>query len=60
MAKTVGSPFRLLVVWLDALLLALLAGNNPRRALLGLLVTAAGLPVSLIFFRQRKEHDTTR
>jgi hypothetical protein len=35
------------------LLLALLAGNNPRQALLGALLTAAGLPVYFIFFRKR-------
>jgi APA family basic amino acid/polyamine antiporter len=45
---------------LVALLLGLLAGHNPRQALLGLLVTSAGLPVYLIFFRQRKERDTNR
>ncbi len=38
---------------LVALLLALLAGNNPRQALLGAAVTAAGLPVYLVFFRKR-------
>ncbi|HWS55964.1 MAG TPA: amino acid permease [Pyrinomonadaceae bacterium] len=38
---------------LVALLVVLLAGNNPRRALLGAAVTAAGLPLYLIFFRGR-------
>ncbi len=39
---------------LVALLLVLLGGNNPWQALLGLSVTALGLPVYYIFFRGRK------
>jgi APA family basic amino acid/polyamine antiporter len=52
---TPGYPFTpLLFLALVALLLALLAGNNPRQALLGALATAAGLPVYLILFRGRR------
>jgi len=51
---TPGYPFTPAVfLALTALLLALLAGNNPGRALVGALVTAAGLPVYFIFFRGR-------
>jgi APA family basic amino acid/polyamine antiporter len=39
---------------LVTVLLILLAGNNPRQALLGSLVTLAGLPVYFLFFRGRK------
>jgi APA family basic amino acid/polyamine antiporter len=42
---------------LVALLLALLAGNNPKQALLGLGATAMGLPVYYIFFRGRAPRD---
>jgi basic amino acid/polyamine antiporter, APA family len=52
---TPGYPFTpLLFLTLVALLLVLLAGNNPRQAVLGALATAAGLPVYFIFFRGRR------
>jgi APA family basic amino acid/polyamine antiporter len=38
---------------LDAVLLFLLAGQNPKHALLGVLVVALGLPVYYFFFRGR-------
>jgi basic amino acid/polyamine antiporter, APA family len=51
---TPGYPATPLVfLALVALLLVLLGGNNPRQALLGLGVTALGLPVYRIIFRGR-------
>jgi len=47
MAKSLGSPFWLLVVWL-----VLIGVRSPREALFGALVLATGLPV-YEFFRRR-------
>jgi APA family basic amino acid/polyamine antiporter len=52
---TPGFPFTPVVfLVLVTVLLILLAGNNPRQALLGSLVTLAGLPVYFLLFRGRK------
>jgi APA family basic amino acid/polyamine antiporter len=53
--RTPGYPVTpLIFLALVALLLVLLGGNNPRQALLGLGVTALGLPVYHLIFRGRK------
>ena len=54
---TPGYPFTpVAFLALIAVLLVLLGGHNPRRALLGVAVVAAGLPVYYIFFRRRRRH----
>ncbi|HEX8180052.1 MAG TPA: hypothetical protein VF525_10960, partial [Pyrinomonadaceae bacterium] len=57
--RTPGYPFTPGVfLILIAVLLVLLGGNNPRQALLGVAVVAAGLPVYYFIFRRNSAPDS--
>jgi APA family basic amino acid/polyamine antiporter len=56
---TPGFPLTpIIFLLLVTVLLVLLAGNNPRQALLGSVVTLAGLPVYYLLFRGRRKHES--
>ncbi|HEX8773973.1 MAG TPA: amino acid permease [Pyrinomonadaceae bacterium] len=56
--RTPGYPWTpLLFLLLVAVLLVLLAGNNPKQAFLGVAVVALGVPVYHLFFRRRFLHN---
>jgi APA family basic amino acid/polyamine antiporter len=58
--RTPGYPLTpIIFLVLVALMLALLGGSNPKQALLGACVVAAGLPVYYIFFRRRARARAT-